>query len=337
MKSVTLNSGHQMPMIGLGTWRAQPEDIEKAVEAALNDGYRHIDTAFNYNTEEPIGKTIKNWISDEKIKREDLFITTKLPNVGNRPEDVEKFLEMSLKRLQMNYVDLYLIHMPFSFWGDPETFAPLVNEDSTFQLHDDNDIVSTWREMEKQVEKGKVKSIGLSNFNIEQIERICRSSKIKPAVLQIELHAYLQQKELVEQCKRHDIIVTAYSPLGSPGANSHFISKYNYSLNNFPDILGHPTVRNLAQKYAKTPGQILLRYSNQRGIVVIPKSLNPNRIKENIDIYDFELIEDDMQALANLDKGEEGRIFDFLFFKGVEKHPEYPFKQRLTEDGKRLS
>ncbi|XP_045478114.1 aldo-keto reductase family 1 member A1-A-like isoform X2 [Harmonia axyridis] len=337
MKTLKLNSGHDIPIVGLGTWRAQPEETEKAVHTALEAGYKHIDTAFNYNTEESIGEVVKKWTKEGKTKREDLFITTKLPHVGNRPKDVGRYLQMSLERLQMNYVDLYLVHMPFSFLGNPETHAPLTNEDGTFRLDVDNDVIGTWAEMEKQVEQGKAKSIGLSNFNLEQIEKICLSCKIKPSVLQVEHHAYLQQPDLVERCKKLGIVVTAYSPLGSPGANQHFSSKYNYELEDFPDILGHPTVGNLSEKYGKTPGQILLRHITQKGIVVIPKSLNPKRIKDNIDIFDFELIDDDIRMMNDLDRGEKGRIFDFLFFKGVEKHPEYPFKQRLTVDGEKIS
>lgn len=141
----------------------------------------------------------------------------------------------------------------------------------------------------------------------------------------------------MNRCKQLGITVTAYSPLGSPGANQHFSSKYNYKIPEFPDILGHPTVKILSEKYGKTPGQILLRHIIQKGIVVIPKSSNPKRIKDNIDLFDFELIEDDMEKMNKMDRGEKGRIFDFLFFKGVEKHPDYPFRQRLTVDGGKLS
>nr|XP_023022936.1 alcohol dehydrogenase [NADP(+)]-like [Leptinotarsa decemlineata] len=327
MKSIKLSNGSEMPLVGLGTWRAQPKEIENAVQIALENGYRHIDTAFNYNTEESIGKTVTEWIQSGKGRREDLFITTKLPNFGNRPNDVEKFIKLSLSKLNLSYLDLYLIHMPFSFHCDKSVYAPLTNEDGTFSLDVDNDIIKTWKEMEKQVKSGLTKAIGLSNFNAEQVQRIYDSAEIKPAVLQIELHAYLQQKEMRETCKKLNIAVTAYSPLGSPGANTHFSNKYNYSLNDFPDILGHPTVKRLAEKYNKSPGQILLKHLVQQNIIVIPKSGNPERIKANIDLFTFDLSQEDLETLNSLDKNEEGRIFDFLFFKGVEKHPEYPFKR----------
>ncbi|CAG9860242.1 unnamed protein product, partial [Phyllotreta striolata] len=324
MKYVLLSNGSEMPIVGLGTWKTQPQEIEDAVQLALENGYRHIDTAYNYNTEEAVGNVVNRWIKDEKLKREDIFITTKLPVFGNRANDVEKYLKLSLQRLNLNYVDLYLIHMPFSFHSNDELNGPLCSGDGKPSL-DINDITETWKAMEKQVENGLTKGIGLSNFNIDQIRRIHSSSKIKPAVLQVELHAYLQQKELRKACNDLEIAVTAYAPLGSPGAKSHFIEKYNYAVQDFPDILGHPVVDKLAEKYQKNPGQILLRHLVQQDVLVIPKSKNPERIRANIQLFDFELSNEDMELLNELDQGEKGRIFNFLFFSGVEKHPEYPF------------
>ncbi|XP_030765036.1 1,5-anhydro-D-fructose reductase-like [Sitophilus oryzae] len=332
MKTIKLTgSGLEMPVVGLGTWRAQPQEVENAVNVALESGYRHIDTAFNYNNEDSIGKSIKQWIDSGKGKREDLFITTKLPNFGSRPSDVERFLKLSLQRLQTDYVDLYLMHMPFSFHLNETTLSPLVNEDGSFSL-DNVDFVDTWKVMEEQVQKGLVKAIGVSNFNAEQLQRLYNNSEIKPAVLQVEMHAYLQQKNLKEVCKQLQVALTAYSPLGSPGANNHFSSKYNYLLDDFPDILGHPIVKEIAQKYNKSPGQILLKHLVQNDIIVIPKSGNPDRIKANIDIFDFELAKEDIEKLDSLDKGEDGRIFDFYFFKGVENHPNYPFRKKERKE-----
>ncbi|XP_066249489.1 1,5-anhydro-D-fructose reductase-like [Euwallacea similis] len=327
MKSIKLAiSGLKMPIVGLGTWRAQPEEIEKAVNVALECGYRHIDTAFNYNTEESIGKVLNQWIDSGRVKREELFITTKLPNFGNRPSEVECFLKLSLKKLQLEYIDLYLMHMPFSFHLNETTMAPLINKDGTFSL-DPVDFVETWKVMEDQVKKGLCKAIGVSNFNAEQLQRLINNSEIKPDVLQVELHAYLQQKDLREVCSRLNVAVTAYSPLGSPGANNHFSTKYDYSLDDFPDILGHPDVKELASKYNKTPGQILLKHLIQQDVIVIPKSGNPHRIKSNIDLFNFNLDQADVERLDRLDRAEKGRIFNFMFFKGVENHPHYPFKR----------
>ncbi|XP_076260205.1 1,5-anhydro-D-fructose reductase-like [Rhynchophorus ferrugineus] len=327
MKTIKLlGSGLEIPVVGLGTWRAQPKEVENAVKVALEVGYRHIDTAFNYNNEDSIGKAIREWLDSGKGKREDLFLTTKLPNFGNRPKDVERFLKMSLEKLQLSYIDLYLMHMPFSFHLNEETLSPAVNPDGCFSL-DVVDFVETWKVMEEQVNKGLIKALGVSNFNGEQLQRLYNNSVIKPAVLQVESHAYLQQKNLRELCKKLGVAVTAYSPLGSPEAQKHFSTKYNYTLENFPNILGHPLVNELAQKYQKSPGQILLRHLVQNGVIVIPKSTNPNRIKSNIDLFNFELSEEDLCKLNDLDQGEDGRIFNFLFFKGVENHPEYPFKK----------
>ncbi|CAG9837609.1 unnamed protein product [Diabrotica balteata] len=326
MKYLLLSNGSELPIVGLGTWKTEPQETEEAVEVALQNGYRHIDTAYNYNTEEPVGKVINRWIESGKVKREELFITTKLPVFGNRPKDVEKYLKMSLSRLNLNYVDLYLIHMPFSFHSNKEMSAPLINEDGTFSVDNNSDLITTWKEMENQVKNGLTKGIGLSNSNLEQVKRICSAAEIKPVVLQVELHAYLQQKELRDACKAMNIAVTSFATLGSPGTDQHFSKKYNHAIDNFPDILGLPLVKNLAQKYNKAPGQILLKHFIQQDISVIPKSKNPARIKSNIDLFDFELSPEDLQQLNELDRGEESRIFTFIFFKGVENHPEYPFK-----------
>ncbi|XP_039757458.1 1,5-anhydro-D-fructose reductase-like [Pararge aegeria] len=327
MKHVKLSqTADLMPTLGLGTWQASPEVIESTVYKALDLGYRHIDTAFNYNNEEAIGNAIKKWIDDGKGTRKDLFITTKLPHVGNRASDVKKFLDLQLKRLQMDYVDLYLIHVPFGFHCDAETLTPVVNSNGEYDLDLDTDHVSTWKVMECCQKEGLIRNLGLSNFNEAQIEKIIDESTVKPQVLQVELHAYFQQMDLRKFCSDHDIVVTAYAPLGSPGAKDHFVNKYNYSPDAFPDLLGHPEVNEIAKSHEKTPAQILLRYLVQQSVVVIPKSTSDKRLKENASLYDFELTPYEINKLKKLDRGEDGRIFNFLFWKGVENHPEYPFK-----------
>ncbi|CAH0690078.1 unnamed protein product [Spodoptera exigua] len=333
MKFVKLSQTNDaMPTLGLGTWQAEPSVVKSTVYAALELGYRHIDTAFNYNNEEAIGSAITKWIDDGRGTRSELFITTKLPHIANRASDVEKFLNLQLKRLQMTYVDLYLIHVPFGFHCDPETLTPKVNEEGNYELDMDTDHVATWKKLEECQKSGLIRNIGLSNFNEEQIEKIVNHATFKPQVLQVELHAYFQQIELRKFCEKHNIILTAYAPLGSPGAKNHFVTKYKYSPSTFPDLLSLPDVTTLAKKYGKTPAQILLHFLVRQNIVVIPKSTNLERLKENMDFYDFELTADEMDTLIRLDKGENGRIFNFLFWKGVEFHPEYPFesvKQKL--------
>ncbi|XP_076666678.1 1,5-anhydro-D-fructose reductase isoform X2 [Andrena cerasifolii] len=308
--------------------QAKPEEIMTSVSAALEIGYRHIDTAFNYNNEEAIGTVLKKWFANGG-KREDLFITSKLPSYGNRPCDVERFLKSSLEKLDLDYLDMYLIHMPFAFKLDEEACAPAVHEDGTYVLDTDTDPVSVWKEMEKQVKKGCTKSIGLSNFSEEQVLTIWENAQIKPSNVQVELHAYHNQKSLRKLCQKHKIAITAYSPLGSPGTKMHLQKKYNVNFEDFPDLIGHPIVQKISAEYKRSPAQILLRHLLQLGAIVIPKSSTPERIKENMDLYDFTLKETEMDTLNFLDKGSCGRILNFLFFKGVEKHPDYPFKNEL--------
>ncbi|XP_013171144.1 PREDICTED: alcohol dehydrogenase [NADP(+)]-like isoform X2 [Papilio xuthus] len=282
MRYATLSqTGDLMPTLGLGTWQAPPDVIESTVYKALDLGYRHIDTAFNYNNEEAIGNAIKQWITDGKGTRKDLFITTKLPHVGNRASDVRKFLDLQLSRLQMNYVDLYLIHVPFGFHCNFETMTPMVEENGEYDLDLDTDHISTWRVMEQCQKEGLIRNLGLSNFNQAQITKIMKYATLKPQVLQVELHAYFQQLELRKFCADNDIVVTAYAPLGSPGAKDHFVNKYNYNPDAFPDLLGHPEVKEIATRHGKTPAQVLLNFLVNQKVVVIPKSTSEKRLKIN--------------------------------------------------------
>ncbi|XP_076625616.1 1,5-anhydro-D-fructose reductase [Colletes latitarsis] len=317
--SILLPNGCSMPALGFGTWQAKEADVlEKALDTALEAGYRHIDTAPVYENEEIIGKVLKKWIDSGKVKRSDLFIVTKLPPSGNRPESVEKYIKKSLKDLQLEYLDLYLIHTPLTFVDD-EGLHP-VDKDGQIKLDCSTDHVKVWAEMEKQVKCGRTKAIGLSNFNIDQIDRVLKSATTKISMLQIELHVFLQQRVLVHYCREHGIPITAYSPLGSWG-----LVKLMGKTEEIPDMLQDPVVLEIAKTYKKTAAQILLRFIVQHNIAAIPKSTNPKRIKENIDLFDWELKPDDVNRLKRLDKGESGRICDFTFFKGLDRHPEFPF------------
>ncbi|KAK9875418.1 hypothetical protein WA026_007811 [Henosepilachna vigintioctopunctata] len=320
IQSFKLNNGREMPSVGYGTWMAKDDELEKAIEAALEIGYRHIDTAYTYENEKVIGRVLKRWFDAGKLKREDIFLVTKLPPTGNRPEGVPKFLKRSLESLQVDYVDLYLIHVPFGFKDVEGTLQPK-KEDGTTDLDLTTDHVAMWKAMEQQVDAGLTKAIGISNFNKAQVERILNNSRIKPSALQIELHVYLQQNELVHLCRQNDIQVTAYSPLGSPGIVA-FYAKHGAKAE-MPDILGNPVVKAIAQKHSKSAAQIVLRYHIQRQIVVIPKSTNPERLRQNLDIFGFQLDEDDIKQLKSLDVGI--RLLSFKMLKGVEEHPEFPF------------
>ncbi|KAL1131397.1 hypothetical protein AAG570_011014 [Ranatra chinensis] len=263
-----------------------------------------------------IGNVLEKWLSSGKLKREELFIVTKLPGTGNRPEEVEKCIKQSLEALKLDYVDLYLIHLPVGLIAKEES--------GQFDLDMTTDHIALWKAMESQVEAGRAKSIGLSNFNIKQIDRILKNSKIPPANIQVEMHVYFQQKELMEFCSKNGITVCAYGPLGSSGLID-FTKSMGCSTEGIYAPLSDPEVKAISEVHKKTPAQILLRFLIQLGSAVIPKSSNPERIKQNIDIFDFELSSEEMEKLKKLDKGKEGRMFQKGFFKNLEGHPEYPF------------
>ncbi|XP_071453618.1 1,5-anhydro-D-fructose reductase [Hetaerina americana] len=313
-----LTEGVKIPALGFGTWQSSDEELEKAIDCALKAGYRHIDTAYAYENEKALGRVLKKWIDSGKIKREDLFIVTKLPEIGNRPSGVVKYLQRSLDYLQLSYVDLYLVHTPFGYYERGEDLHPMT-EEGVIDIDVSTDHNAIWKAMEDQVLAGKARSIGISNFNEKQIERIWNSAeRIKPSMLQVELHLYFQQKDLVNFCHAKNIKVCAYSPLGSRGS-SQLLGK------ELPDVLNNEVVKEIAEKHGKTPAQILLRHIIQRGVAAIPKSTNPQRILQNIQVFDFELSSEDMNKLNDQDQGKAGRILDFSFFKGVPDHPEYPF------------
>ncbi|TKR88823.1 hypothetical protein L596_013006 [Steinernema carpocapsae] len=303
--TTALPTGAQFPLLGLGTWLSTSEEVKNAVRVALDVGYRYIDTASMYKNESEIGEVLHEYLSSGKVKREELFITTKLFCTHNRPEDVEGQIKDSLKRLQLDYVDLYLIHGPVSFSHDMK------------EMLKDVRVEDTWRGMEGVFEKGFAKAIGVSNFSIEQVERVQKSAKIPIHNIQVECHIYFPQFELHEVCKKHNISFTAYAPLGSPGR----LEKTEVNWEPAPCPLEDETVKMIAEKHSKTPGQVLIRHLMQRNISVIPKSINDKRIKENFDVLDFELTEEEVKELNNAKHHQ--RIFVGDFFKG---HPEYPYK-----------
>ncbi|KAH0951342.1 hypothetical protein HN011_004627 [Eciton burchellii] len=316
---VFLPTGQIMPILGLGTWQASGKELETVLDAALEVGYRHIDTATVYENEIIIGNVLKKWLDSGKIKRSDLFIVTKVPASGNRSTDIKKWIEKSLHNLQLSYLDLYLVHVPFAFEDAGDDLHPR-NEKGEIRIDINTDHLEIWSMMEQQVHEGRTKAIGLSNFNMAQIKRILDNAKLPISNLQIELHLYFQQKELVKFCKENKISITAYSPLGT-----RELVKQLGMTETRPNLLENLTVLEMAKAYNKTPAQIVLKFIIQNGIAAIPKSTNPKRIKENIELFDWELQLEDMNKLKTLDMGESARICNFSFLKGITKHPEFPF------------
>jgi diketogulonate reductase-like aldo/keto reductase len=257
---LALNNGVAIPQLGFGVFQVPPEDTAKVVQTALQTGYRSIDTAAAYRNEAGVGEAIRL----AGLPREDLFITTKLWNSDQGYDSTLRAFDISLGKLGLDSVDLYLIH-----W-------PLPRRDT---------YVDTWRALEKLYADGRVRAIGVSNFQISHLRRLLEETGIVPAVNQVELHPNLTQPELRTFHAEHGIATEAWSPLAQ-GA-----------------VLADQTVTSLAAKYGKSPAQIVLRWHLQLGNVVIPKSVTPSRVEENFDVFDFELAPDDVLAISDLDNG----------------------------------
>ncbi|KAJ9579563.1 hypothetical protein L9F63_004748 [Diploptera punctata] len=305
----TPNKTTQLATIGLGTWKSKRDEVTKAVEIALDAGYTHIDCARIYENEDEVGAAIQNKIKEGIVKREELFITSKLWNTYHRPELVVPACQTSLKKLCLDYLDLYLIHWPFAFKEGCDLMP--TDETGKFEISE-VDYVETWKGMEKCAEMGLVRSIGLSNFNSQQIQRVLDACCIKPVNLQVECHPYFNQKKLREFCNDRDIVITAYSPLGSPDSP--------YYKEGTPKLLEDATLKEMGDRLGKTVAQVILRYLVQLGVATVPKSVTPSRIQENFNIFDFELTAEDMACIDSLDQN-----LRYIPFEETNHHPDYPF------------
>ncbi|KAK5580867.1 hypothetical protein RB653_000891 [Dictyostelium firmibasis] len=272
--TIKLNNGINIPVIGLGTYLTEDSDIEQSVRSAIEQGYRHIDTASYYKNEKKIGDTIKQLIKEGVVKREELFITTKVGTWQHGYENALKAFEESLEKLQLDYLDCYLIHYP-------GTYSELPKGESMSSLRS-----KTWKALEKLYNDGKVRSIGVSNYTESHLHELLSQCTIKPVMNQVEFHPYLFQESLLNYCKSNDIVLEAYGSLA--GGN---------------EILTEPVVLEISNQINKTPAQLLLKWAIQNGLIVIPKSIKSERVIEN-SLLDFEISQENIKKLNLLNKNK---------------------------------
>ena len=291
MRTFKFLNNDEMPALGLGTWKSAPGEVYNAVREAIKMGYRHIDCAYIYLNEAEIGQAFTDAFKDGDVKREDLWVTSKLWNSAHLKEDVRPALEQTLKDLRLDYLDLYLMHWPIAL----KKGVNFPSSEEDFLSLDEISIVDTWNEMEACVKAGLTKHIGVSNFSIKKLDSLKETCEIKPEVNQIELHPFLQQNDMLDYCGSEGIILTAYSPLGSTDRPAQFKAPDE------PSLMENRTIVEIANENEITPAQVLLCWAVQRGTSVIPKSVNPGRMKQNLDAADHMLSEKDMAKIARLD------------------------------------
>ncbi|MEM8772243.1 MAG: aldo/keto reductase [Pseudomonadota bacterium] len=292
----------KMPPVGFGLWKTPPEDCARVVGEAIAAGYRHFDSAADYGNEREVGAAFETAIDSGAVSRNDLWVTSKLWNTYHAPEHVRPALQRTLDDLRLDSLDLYLIHFPIALayvpfekryppeWiYDPSAAEPAMKLDKT-PLHE------TWRAMEALVEEGLVKAIGVCNYNSALLHDLMRYARVKPANLQIESHPYLTQEKLVRLARDYGLSVTAFSPLGA-------LSYVELDMAGAGEaVIDEAVVRAAAERHARTPAQIVLRWNVQRSLHIIPKTTKPERMAENLALFDFELSDDEMNAIAALNR-----------------------------------
>eukprot|EP00058_Branchiostoma_floridae_P008366 XP_002593854.1 hypothetical protein BRAFLDRAFT_75685 [Branchiostoma floridae] len=311
--AVRLCTGVSMPLLGLGTWASRQNECYLSVKTALQVGYRHIDTAEFYRNEKEIGQALQEQFT-AGLRREEVFVTSKLWNTRHHPDDVLPACQRSLTDLGLDYLDLYLMHFPVAYArGDNLLPYDDKGQASTMDIH----FMDTWKAMEKLVDAGLVKAIGVSNFNISQMEEVLTNGRIKPAVNQVESHPYLGCHRLLEYCTAKDVVLTAYCPIARPGSKE--AEQYGVA-----SLLQDPVIVEISKNHGKTPAQVCLKWQVQRNVVVIPKSVSLARIQENSQLFDFELSEAEMSSINRLDKN--GRM---VWFQPSNTHPLWPFNEEF--------
>lgn len=297
--TITLNTGAKMPVISLGTWKADKGVVKKAVLEALKIGYRGLDCACDYGNEQEVGEAIKEAIASGICKREDLFITSKLWNTYHKAEHVEPACRKTLADLGLDYLDLYLIHFPISLKYIPieKRYPPEWMSDAGVMEVEPVPYRETWTAMEALEGKGLCKAIGVSNLCCHGLQDVLSYCKTKPAVNQVELHPYLTQEALVNWNQANDVVVTGFSPLGSGSYASIGMDQGHGK-----GVLKNEKVAAIAKEHGKSPAQVVLRWAVQRGITTVPKSTNAGRLQENLDVFGFELSEQEMDDISALNK-----------------------------------
>lgn len=301
-KTIPLKSGSEIPSIGMGLWKVPVDQAPQVILDAAKCGYRHFDSACDYANEEAVGEGLQKVISEGVCSREDLWVTSKLWNTYHRAEHVGPALKKTLSDLKLDYLDLYLIHfpiaqkfIPFEKLYPPAWFYDPDAENPKMEL-ETIPISETWQAMEEQVKAGLVKEIGVCNFGCSLLRDLFAYANIPPAVLQVELHPYLTQERLLRFCQESGIAVTGYSPLGALSYFSLDMAEEGES------VIENPVVKAIAKKHQRTPAQTVLRWGIQRGTAIVPKTVNPERMKENLAIYEFELSDDEMSAISQLNQ-----------------------------------
>ncbi|MFD2036132.1 aldo/keto reductase [Belliella marina] len=304
MKTLTFNNGDKMPILGLGTWKSKPGEVYQAILWAIEAGYRHIDCAAIYHNENEVGEAFRKAFADGMVTREELFITSKLWNDCHRKEDVKKGLLKSLSDLKLDYLDLYLVHWPISF----KKGVGFAENREEYFTYSDVPLSQTWRGMQAIKAEGLVKHIGMSNFNIAKLKEIIAVGGDGPEMNQVEMHPYLRQEKLVGFCKSNGILMTAYAPLGS-GDRSNSIKKADE-----PNLFEDKQIKSMASKYGVSAAAILLAFSVNREIAVIPKSVNQDRIIQNLEAAEIVFDQEDLEQLLQIK--DQYRFIDGTFFTG---------------------
>jgi len=291
-----------MPALGLGTWKSKPGEVYDAVRAALEIGYRHVDCAAIYGNEPEVGRALADAFQAKDVKREDLWVTSKLWNDAHHPDQLRPSLEKTLADLRLSHLDLYLVHWPVA--QKPGTTMP--RDGSDFIDPKELPLETTWEAMLEQKHAGRTRQVGVSNCSLKKVRRLKEAVGETPAMNQVELHPHLRQEGLVEGCRALGTAITAYSPLGSPDSASLF------GRTDDDPLLDNAIIRAIAEKRDATVGQVLIAWGLHRGTSVIPKSVTRSRIEENFRSLSVHLTADDMKAIDELDRGQ--RLVDGSLF-----------------------